>query len=206
MRRILACLATLAFAVIAPAGHAQTYDPIGDVISAVNESALENATAWSLKATIYHGGNGMNTRDSMGCPVSPLRTVAIDRALISRGAILFIKETVGMLLPGGGHHDGYWYASDTGTAIQGQRIDLFAGPNEHSMGPLWPFNLKTLTVTKVGEFKGCPPVDGGAGTKPPAVDPIASPAPAAAPSPAPQTAANPASSAKSSVLAANAAP
>jgi hypothetical protein len=66
-----------------------------------------------------------------------------------------------MPLPGGGVHDGYWYASDTGTGIVGQRIDLFSGPNEASMGPLWPYNLKVLTVEKVGEFTGCPPVDGG---------------------------------------------
>src|SRR5271154_2339633 len=137
MKRVLACLATLTLG-IASGAHAQDYDPLGDLIAAVDQSAAENATDWSLKATIYHGGNGMSTRDSMGCPVSPLRTVAIDRALISRGAILFIKETVGMLLPGGGRHDGYWYASDTGSAIKGDRIDLFAGSNERAMQPLEP--------------------------------------------------------------------
>jgi 3D (Asp-Asp-Asp) domain-containing protein len=162
MRRILACLATLAISAAASAALAQgpTYDPIGDIVAAVNESVLENATNWNLKATIYHGGGGMSTRDSLGCKVSPMRTVAIDRALITRGAILFIKETVGLLLPGGGRHDGYWYASDTGSGIKGQRIDLFAGPAAAAMEPLMPLNLKTLTVQKVGQFKGCPPVDG----------------------------------------------
>jgi 3D (Asp-Asp-Asp) domain-containing protein len=163
MRRILACLATLSIgAAAASAVHAQAYDPIGDIIAGVNESALENATDWNLKATLYHGGGGMSGRDSMGCKVSPMRTVAIDRALITRGAILFIKETVGMLLPGGGRHDGYWYASDTGGAIKGDRIDLFTGPGAGSMRAAEQLNLKTLTVTKVGEFKGCPPIDGGA--------------------------------------------
>ena len=126
-------------------------------------STVENATAWGLKATLYHGGGGMSSRDSLGCKVSPMRTVAIDRALITRGAILFIKETVGMLLPGGGVHDGYWYASDTGGAIKGQRIDLFTGPGAASMRALASLNLRTLTVTKVGDFSGCPPTDGGAG-------------------------------------------
>ena len=162
MRRILACLATLAITAATSAAYAQAYDPIGDIIAAVNQSAIENATDWTLKATLYHGGGGMSTRDSLGCKVSPMRTVAIDRALITRGAILFIKETVGMLLPGGGVHDGFWYASDTGGLIKGQRIDLFSGPHADSMKPLMPFNLRTLTVTKVGEFKGCPPIDGGA--------------------------------------------
>jgi 3D (Asp-Asp-Asp) domain-containing protein len=162
MRRILACLATLTLTVAASAAHAQTqtYDPIGDIIAAANQSAIENATDWSLKATLYHGGGGMSTRDSLGCKVSPMRTVAIDRSLITRGAILFIKETVGLLLPGGGRHDGYWYASDTGALIKGQRIDLFTGPGSASMAPLYPLNLKMLTVKKVGQFKGCPPVDG----------------------------------------------
>jgi len=161
MRRILACLATLTLTCAASAACAQDYDPIGDIIAAVNQSAIENATDWNLKATLYHGGGGMSTRDSLGCKVSPMRTVAIDRALITRGAILFIKQTVGLLLPGGGVHDGYWYASDTGGAIRGARIDLFTGPGARSMRPLQPLNLKTLTVTKVGQFKGCPPIDGG---------------------------------------------
>ncbi len=163
MRRILACLATLTLIAAASAAHAQDYDPIGDIIAGTNQSAIENATDWSLKATLYHGGGGMSGRDSLGCKVSPMRTVAIDRALITRGAILFIKETVGMLLPGGGVHDGYWYASDTGGAIKGARIDLFTGHGAQSMRAAQALNLKTLTVTKVGEFKGCPPIDGGAG-------------------------------------------
>jgi 3D (Asp-Asp-Asp) domain-containing protein len=162
MRRILACLATLSIGAAASTAQAQGYDPIGDIIAGANQSAIENATDWTLKATLYHGGRGMSGRDSMGCKVSPMRTVAIDRALITRGAILFIKETVGMLLPGGGVHDGYWYASDTGGAIKGARIDLFTGSGAGSMRAAEQLNLKTLTVTKVGEFKGCPPIDGGA--------------------------------------------
>ncbi len=161
MRRILAGLATVAILAAANAAKAQTAqsdDPIGDLIA---QTVQPDATgAWNLKATLYHGGGGMSTRDSRGCKVSPMRTVAIDSRLITRGAILFIKETVGLLLPGGGHHDGYWYASDTGSAIKGQRIDLFTGPNHASMGPLELLNLKFLTVKKVGHFKGCPPVDG----------------------------------------------
>ena len=205
MRRILACLATLSLTLAATAVQAQNYDPIGDVIAAVNQSALENASVLGLKATIYHLGNGMSTRDSMGCPVSPLRTVAVDRALISRGTILFIKETVGMPLPGGGVHDGYWYASDTGSAIKGQRIDLFSGANERSMGPLWPFNLKTLTVTKVGQFTGCPPIDGGRAPTMLAHAQPATPATAASLALRPTPVNDPAG-AGSPVLAANAAP
>jgi 3D (Asp-Asp-Asp) domain-containing protein len=161
MKRILACLATLAFAACASATQAQAYDPIGDLIAGADQSAVENAADWALVATLYHGGRGMRTRDSLGCPVSPMRTVAADRALVSRHTIVFIKETAGLPLPGGGVHDGYWYVSDIGGAIRGERIDLFTGPGAASMGPLMGLNLKTLTVSKVGEFSGCPPIDGG---------------------------------------------
>jgi 3D (Asp-Asp-Asp) domain-containing protein len=164
MRRILACFATLTLAAAAPAavaGPVHTHDAIGVIIAALSPQPASN-DAWNLKATLYHGGGAMSTHDSIGCRVSPMRTVAIDRNLITRGAILFIKETVGLLLPDGGRHDGYWYASDTGGLIRGPRIDLFTGPNQASMRALLPLNLKTLTVKKVGQFKGCPPVDGSA--------------------------------------------
>jgi hypothetical protein len=92
-----------------------------------------------------------------------MRTVAVDPAIVSRRTIIFIKETVGLVLPDGSIHDGYWYASDIGPAIRGARIDLFTGRGAASMKPLQILNLKTLTVSKVGEFSGCPPMDGGSG-------------------------------------------
>jgi 3D (Asp-Asp-Asp) domain-containing protein len=169
MKRILACLATLAFAASASASasaaQSQNVDPIGDLITAAGQSAIENADAWDMKATLYHSGRRMNAHDSLGCPVAPMRTVAVDPSIVARHSIIFIKETAGLLLPDGGVHDGYWYASDIGGAIKGQKIDLFTGHGAASMRPLQGLNLKTLTVSKVGEFSGCPPVDGGAGTR-----------------------------------------
>jgi len=91
--------------------------------------------------------------------------VAVDPAIVSRRSIIFIKETVGMPLPGGGVHDGYWYASDIGGGIKGNRIDLFTGAGTASMRSASSLNLRTLTVSKVGEFSGCPPTDGGAGMR-----------------------------------------
>jgi 3D (Asp-Asp-Asp) domain-containing protein len=157
----------LAFAASASASAAQTqsYDPIGDLITATGQSTVENASGWSLRATLYHAGRGMNSHDSLGCPVSPMRTVAVDPAIVSRHSIIFIKETVGLQLNDGAVHDGYWYASDIGGAIKGEKIDLFTGQGAGSMRPLQGLNLKVLTVSKVGEFSGCPPVDGGAGTR-----------------------------------------
>ena len=111
-----------------------------------------------LKATLYHSGaKGVGGRDSLGCRPVPLRTVAVDPTLIPRRTILFIAETVGMPLPGGRTHDGYWYASDTGGAIKGARIDLFTGRGHASMGSAQAFNLKKLSISPAGHFVGCPP-------------------------------------------------
>jgi 3D (Asp-Asp-Asp) domain-containing protein len=103
----------------------------------------------------------MNSHDALGCPVSPMRTAAVDPSVVARRSIIFIKETVGMPLPGGGTHDGYWYASDVGGAIHGQRIDLYTGSSSASMRPMLSLSTKGLSVTKVGDFSGCPPMDGG---------------------------------------------
>jgi len=187
LKRILNCLAALALSASAFGAHAQdvnaqdvqatpappsvataasrVYDPIGDVLTAAIRSVEENATDWLLKATLYHGGAHMKARDSLGCPVAAMRTVAVDPAIVSRRSIVFIKETVGMALPGGGVHDGYWYASDVGGGIKGHRIDLFTGAGAGSMRAVSNLNLRTLTVSKVGDFSGCPPTDGGAGVR-----------------------------------------
>jgi 3D (Asp-Asp-Asp) domain-containing protein len=71
--------------------------------------------------------------------------------------VLFIKETVGLKLPDGSVHDGYWFASDVGGAIKGQRIDLYTGSGPRSAVKAEGLNLSKLTAIKVGEFKGCPP-------------------------------------------------
>jgi 3D (Asp-Asp-Asp) domain-containing protein len=86
-----------------------------------------------------------------------MRTVAVDTKVIPRRTRLFIKETVGLPMPDGTAHDGYWYATDTGGAIKGQKIDLFTGHGSSSMKPLLALNLARLTVATAGEFKGCPP-------------------------------------------------
>jgi 3D (Asp-Asp-Asp) domain-containing protein len=164
MKRILACLATLAFCASSGA-YAQpsaptAADPIGDLIT---RAAADGGASWRLKATLYHAGaRRVGSRDSLGCRVSPMRTVAVDPQVVSRHSIIFIKETAGMPLPDGGVHDGYWYASDIGGAIKGDRIDLFTGRGAASMRILEGLNQHKLTVVKAGEFSGCPPIDGGA--------------------------------------------
>ncbi|HXQ17653.1 MAG TPA: 3D domain-containing protein [Caulobacteraceae bacterium] len=194
MKRFLACLATLACALVTalgaassgayaePAsptnpvssGQAQTptqtqpqspapqiqppSDPIGDLVTSAITGALPGSADYYLKATLYHAGErGMSALDSLGCRVVAMRTAAVDGIDLPRHTILFIKETVGLPMPNGARHDGYWYASDVGSAIHRGRIDLFTGDGAHSMSPLMPLNLATLTVMKAGVFHGCPP-------------------------------------------------
>jgi 3D (Asp-Asp-Asp) domain-containing protein len=158
MRRRLAALAALPAIALGPTAHAAQSDPVGDLIMSVVTGALPSGPGWNLKATLYHAGaKGVGALDALGCKVVAMRTVAVDKTLIPKRSVLFIKETVGMKMPDGSAHDGYWYASDVGSAIKGPRIDLFTGSGSRSMGAAQTLNLASLTAIKVGEFKGCPP-------------------------------------------------
>ena len=161
MRRRLAALAALplVLGLSHSAQAAPPKDPIGDLIVSALTGALPGTPEFSVRATLYHAGaKGVGALDSLGCRVVAMRTVAVDTKVIPRRTRLFIKETVGLPMPDGTAHDGYWYASDTGGAIKGQKIDLFTGHGSSSMKPLLALNLAKLTVAKAGEFKGCPPV------------------------------------------------
>lgn len=158
MRRRLAALAVISAIGIASSAHAASNDPVGDLITSVISGALPGTGVFNVKATLYHAGaKGVGVLDSLGCRVVPMRTIAVDKNVIPRRTVIFIKETVGLTMPDGKTHDGYWYASDIGGAIKGQRIDLYTGRNAASMKPMLKLNLATLTAVKVGEFKGCPP-------------------------------------------------
>jgi 3D (Asp-Asp-Asp) domain-containing protein len=138
------------------AANAENTDPIGDLIGKVEAKVQPILATFGLKATLYHGGGRMSQRDSLGCQVVPMRTAAVDGIKVPRHSLLFIKETVGLPMPDGRKHDGYWYASDVGGAIHQGRIDLFTGQGAGSMRPLMPLNLATVTVAMVGAFEGCP--------------------------------------------------
>ena len=158
--RIAALVAALVIpgAVMAQDG-ANAKDPIGDL---VNEAArlVKRATNMELRATLYHAGaSGVGARDSLGCSVVPMRTLAVDPTVIPRRTVVFIQETVGLLMPDGSRHDGMWYASDTGGAIKGKKVDLYTGSNSGSMKQFFEkrLNVAVLNAVKVGTFSGCPP-------------------------------------------------
>ena len=160
MQRLIAGLAAMAVAAFASPTAAATVDPIGELLQdlqAIGQAALK-APEVLMKATLYNAGaRGVGTRDSLGCRVAAMRTVAIDPSIVPRRSIVFIKETVGLPLPNGGVHDGFWYASDTGGAIKGSRIDLYVGVGRAALRAADSLNLRTLTVQRVSSFDGCPP-------------------------------------------------
>jgi 3D (Asp-Asp-Asp) domain-containing protein len=157
LKRILACLATLAVTISTTSAYAENSDPIGELIAHVASAVQPILATFGLKATLYHGGgHGIRDRDSLGCKVVAMRTAAVDGVVVRRHQLLFIKETVGLPMPDGRRHDGYWYASDVGGGIHKGRIDLFTGDGAASMATLMPLNLSTLTVAEMGEFQGCP--------------------------------------------------
>lgn len=158
MRRRLAALAVIPFIAASSNAHAASNDPVGDLITSVMTGNLPGAPVFNLKATLYHAGaKGVGALDSLGCKVVAMRTVAVDKNVIPRRTVLFIKETVGVKMPDGKLHDGYWYATDVGGAIKGQRIDLYTGQGAASMKPVKNLSLAKISAVKVGTFKGCPP-------------------------------------------------
>lgn len=62
-----------------------------------------------------------------GDKLIPYRTLAVDPEVIPHGTVLFIPSLVGVRLPSGEIHDGYFFAHDTGQGITGRRIDVFVG-------------------------------------------------------------------------------
>lgn len=157
--RIAALAAALIIPATALAQDTPKDDPIGDLISKAVE-VFERVTDLKLRATLYHAGaKGVGGRDSLGCSVVPMRTLAVDPRIIPRRSIVFIKETVGLMMPNGQPHDGVWYASDTGGAIKGAKVDLYTGSGSGSMRQFFDrrINAAVLNAVKIGTFNGCPP-------------------------------------------------
>jgi len=133
----------------------------GDAEAALTADQLahmQGDARWSASARLYHaGGGGATGNDSLGCRPIAMRTVAVDPRYIPRRTRLFIRETVGLRMADGTIHDGYWYASDIGGGIKGQKVDLYTGHGRGSMRQAMHLNIRTLTIADAGRFDGCPP-------------------------------------------------
>ncbi|MBW8302843.1 MAG: hypothetical protein K0M78_02620 [Brevundimonas sp.] len=130
----------------------------GVALTPEQQALMAEDADWTARVNLYHaGGGGATGNDSLGCRPIPMRTIATDPRYIPRRTRLFIPETVGMRMPDGALHDGYWYASDTGGAIKGQKVDFYTGHGRGSMQPAMRFNQRRLTLIDAGRFDGCPP-------------------------------------------------
>ena len=144
--------------VVSTASSDEGSDSSERALSAEQQALMAEGADWSARANLYHaGGGGATGNDSLGCRPIAMRTVATDPRYIPRRTRLFIRETVGLRMADGSIHDGYWYASDTGGAIKGQKIDLYTGHGRSSMSPIMPLNQRRLTIVNAGRFDGCPP-------------------------------------------------
>lgn len=132
-------------------------DAILPLDNAPKAVAVPGEADWNMRVTLYHsGGGGAGPRDSLGCPTVAMRTAATDPRVAPKRSIIYIPDTVGLIMPDGTRHDGYWYVSDTGGAVKGAKVDLFTGHGRGSMKPLMKINTKTVAVIKAGTFTGCP--------------------------------------------------
>lgn len=130
----------------------------GAALTPEQQALMAEAADWTARVNLYHaGGGGATGNDSLGCRPIPMRTMAVDPRYIPRRTRLFIPETVGMRMSDGTIHDGYWYASDTGGAIKGQKVDFYTGHGRGSMSPAMPLNQRRVTLIDAGRFDGCPP-------------------------------------------------
>tara|TARA_R110002124_G_scaffold21502_2_gene82431 strand:+ start:1092 stop:1625 length:534 start_codon:yes stop_codon:yes gene_type:complete len=148
----------VAYESVATTASAATADDVTVELDAEQTELMAGDPDWRASARLYHaGGGGATGNDSLGCRPIPMRTVAVDPRVIPRRTRLFIRETVGLRLADGTLHDGYWYASDTGGAIKGAKVDLFTGTGRGSMQPAMGLNMRTLSIAEAGRFDGCPP-------------------------------------------------
>jgi 3D (Asp-Asp-Asp) domain-containing protein len=84
-------------------------------------------------------------------PLTPFRSVAVDPAVVRIGSKVFIPKAVGIHLPDGTVHDGYFQAVDIGDAIKNKRIDIFTAYGDQSrvFEDAGLTNMKAIDVYKV---------------------------------------------------------
>jgi 3D (Asp-Asp-Asp) domain-containing protein len=66
-------------------------------------------------------------RGATGRAITPMRTVAVDSAVIPLGTPIFVPEFVGLPRLDGTPHDGCFVAEDRGLKVVGRQIDVFTG-------------------------------------------------------------------------------
>jgi len=106
-------------------------------------------------------GHGVQNR-----ALSPFRSVAVDRDVVSYGTKLYIEELDGVTMPGeapwGGFvHDGCVTADDTGSAINNKHLDFFAARKGDYLSLNGVLGISQATVREGGDR--CAEGGGGGG-------------------------------------------
>jgi 3D (Asp-Asp-Asp) domain-containing protein len=66
-----------------------------------------------------------------GYTLTELKSVAVDPSVIPIGSRIFIKDAADVLISDSVMHDGIFCAQDVGSAIKGNRIDVYLGPKSN---------------------------------------------------------------------------
>ncbi len=69
-------------------------------------------------------------RGATGHAITPLKTIAVDSAVIPLGTHVYIPEFVGLPRPDGTLHTGCFLAEDRGIKVTGRQVDVFTGDPE----------------------------------------------------------------------------
>jgi 3D (Asp-Asp-Asp) domain-containing protein len=92
---------------------------------------------------------------SNGNPLVPLRSIAVDNAVIPYGTPLYIEAWDGVWIPeveglGGFVHDGRFRADDVGNGVTGKHLDIFSGTPamRARLEEVFPSDRTTLRVER----------------------------------------------------------
>lgn len=99
-------------------------------------SSLSSATLSKVNRVRFVAATAPYGYGTDGYNLIPYRTIAVDRGQIPIGSVIYIPEARGTVvtLPTGEQvvHDGYFYAADVGSALQGNHVDIFVGTSKRS--------------------------------------------------------------------------
>jgi 3D (Asp-Asp-Asp) domain-containing protein len=102
-------------------------------------SSLSEATLKKMSRNLFRPVDSPYGDGTDGFILRPYRSIAVDPHLIPLGTVIYIPSARGVkiTLTSGEtvEHDGYFFAADIGSAIQGHHIDTFLGVNKQNPFP-----------------------------------------------------------------------
>lgn len=118
----------------------------GRVINVHSACACEHSPCFFEADDAHPWGYGVANRS-----LTPFRSVAVDRELLSIGQTLYVAELDGVVIPAiASHpqftHDGCVVADDVGGGITDKHLDLFAGLRAHYVEINANHSLREVTV------------------------------------------------------------